>query len=480
MFFIEEGHLIIVIFAVLTFISYHYLGRANIKSSLGFLLCAVLTLKIFLSANLYLGLWDEGFHALVAKNIWNHPLKPTLIEYPVLPNLPTNWSLGHVWLHKPPLSSWIMGISIQLFGVNEWAVRIPSMLMHVLIVFFVFKIGQQLFNNEVGWWSAVLYSLSYLPNNVSSGLIHTDHVDTCFVFFIMASIYTGVVAIDRNQLGRIILSGVLMGMAVLSKWLPGLIVMVFIGLYLFTNKNINFVRKCLFIAIMLVVTLLLVMPWQWYIFLKFPVEALTEYNYNLKHFNSVIEGHDNPWWFHIDVAIRNFTIFILIIIPLFIFFGIKDKLGWRIPALVLHVLVVFIFFTMARTKLIGYTAIAYPVLSLIIGYLVVRIGFQTRSIWYKVVVFSFMVLISLQSIDFMKLNDYRPRSKKWCESQKELAKAKFPEHLVIFDDPHYVEAMFYIDRCTAYPFKVDTMVMDSLSRVGYRVLTYDEASETYR
>ena len=65
-----------------------------------------------------LGSPDECCHALVAKNLLKHPLKPTLIDIPYLPTFAFDWGANHVWLHKPILGLWQIAGSYWLFGVN--------------------------------------------------------------------------------------------------------------------------------------------------------------------------------------------------------------------------------------------------------------------------------------------------------------------------------------------------------------------------
>lgn len=48
--------------------------------------------------------WDEGFHAIVARNLTKHPLKFTLYDQPWLPYTYKNWTENHIWLHKPPVA----------------------------------------------------------------------------------------------------------------------------------------------------------------------------------------------------------------------------------------------------------------------------------------------------------------------------------------------------------------------------------------
>src|SRR4051812_1318969 len=70
--------------------------------------------------------WDECFHALVARNMMDHPLVPMLRKGQLLPYDYQQWVGNTVWLHKQPLFLWQMALSMKLFGVSEFALRLPS------------------------------------------------------------------------------------------------------------------------------------------------------------------------------------------------------------------------------------------------------------------------------------------------------------------------------------------------------------------
>src|SRR5215203_2721773 len=84
--------------------------------------------------------WDEHFHALVAKNMIQHPLRPMLITDPVIPYKISNWVSNHIWVHKQPLFLWQMALSIHLLGFTEIAVRMPSLIMTSLSILLTYRI----------------------------------------------------------------------------------------------------------------------------------------------------------------------------------------------------------------------------------------------------------------------------------------------------------------------------------------------------
>ena len=102
--------------------------KANQPSkSLFFLVFGGTLLRLWCLFDPFLHAWDERYHALVAKNLMANPFVPLLYKRPLLPYDYHNWSNNHVWLHKQPLSLWLMSFSLNLFGNTEGAVRIPSL-----------------------------------------------------------------------------------------------------------------------------------------------------------------------------------------------------------------------------------------------------------------------------------------------------------------------------------------------------------------
>ena len=107
-----------------------------------------------------LGSADEYCHALVAKNLLKHPLKPTLIDTPYLPTFAFDWGANHVWLHKPILGLWQIAGSYWLFGVNTWALRFPSVILSTLAVWLTYLIGKELLSRQAGFIAATIQAFS--------------------------------------------------------------------------------------------------------------------------------------------------------------------------------------------------------------------------------------------------------------------------------------------------------------------------------
>ncbi|MDW7646426.1 MAG: glycosyltransferase family 39 protein [Desulfuromonadales bacterium] len=74
---------------------------------------------------------------------------------------------------KPPLSTWLSALSIRLFGVNEFAIRLPSFLLALLVLAMVYFIAVRQRGRDFALVATVVLTLSVLFF-VSSGAVMTD------------------------------------------------------------------------------------------------------------------------------------------------------------------------------------------------------------------------------------------------------------------------------------------------------------------
>jgi len=61
-----------------------------------------------------------------------------------------------LFLNKPPLSYWLIGLSFEAFGVNELAARLPGMLTALVLLLLVWRLGCVLFEAWGGWYAAAV------------------------------------------------------------------------------------------------------------------------------------------------------------------------------------------------------------------------------------------------------------------------------------------------------------------------------------
>jgi hypothetical protein len=153
-----------------------------------------------------------------------------------------DWS----YFDQPPLFFWLGGLSIRIFGLTNFGLRFPTVLMFAGTSWLLYLITKKLFNTCAGFWAVVLMNLSAL---FTVGIACWYQPDGPLMFFWMLSIWyiIKVLGIGVNNpldlkidKGRIywlwILIGIWMGFATLSKYH---VLFLFAGVFLFiaTNKK---------------------------------------------------------------------------------------------------------------------------------------------------------------------------------------------------------------------------------------------------
>lgn len=468
------GILVFIICTLFTLFSWRLFKRSLFRTALLFLVISGLILRFYGASDHYLHAWDERYHALVAKNLIQHPLKPTLYDTPLLAYDFKNWTANHVWLHKQPVPLWGIALSIWLFGANEIAVRLPSILLTTLGIIIMFRIARILYNPGVAYIAAFLYSINGLILSLAGGRDATDHVDIFFLFFIsLAVLFVLEYIRNQNQLFNI-LSGITIGLAVLCKWLPALIVIPVAYFLMKDSGRITTKNIILNLAIISGFALLTFGPWQLYIHMNFPLEAGYEGSYPLRHFTEGL-SHEEPFWYHFKYLGKNYGEVIYIPVIWFIYKSVKKRNQSKRLALLVWFIIPYIFFSFAKTKMQAYTLFAAPsifiITALFYGYLKrYRMKFRYKIV--PILVLIALILLPIRyTIEKAKINRIRDRNPEWVseiKAFKPLGK-KLNGKLVIFNTQWPIETMFYVD-CIAYPYIPDPVVISDLQKRGYVVL----------
>ncbi len=314
-------------------------------------------------------MWDEQFHAVVAKNMILFPFKPMFIVDPILNFDYKNWTANHIWLHKQPLFLWQIALSFKLFGTNEFALRVPGIFMSSFSIFFIYRIGSIIYNKQAGFYAGVLYTGSFFLIELTSGRMPTDHNDIAFLFYVTGSLWAWFEYTKTKNKYWLIFIGLFSGFAILIKWLTGLLVYSgwFIAI-LFSKDWRSQKQSYLDFLKSLLVTVAVALPWQIYILIRFPLESMYEFNLNSRHFFEALEGHGGTFLYHFEAIkeIYGYDFIYIIIASIIIFFLTKISFSYKI-ALTTWIVIVYGFFTIAETKMMAFTIIAVPLVYLLVG-----------------------------------------------------------------------------------------------------------------
>lgn len=407
-----------------------------------------LVIRVNFCCDLFLHEWDERYHALVAKHLIDHPLKPTLYETPIHDYDHTNWISNHIWLSKPPLPLWFMALSIKCFGLHEFSVRIPALVFSSLSILLIFLTARKLFSNKIGLLSAALWGVHGLITDLVSGRLSSDGVEVCFLFFVLFGIYH-VFRVEQYKLKwyNYAIIGFIMGLAVMCKWQPALIILVVLFFYHFDKRSI--LPHLFGCFLCLLSSACVVLPWILHILNSFPVEAKSFLMSLFSPFYNESINPDGKWYSYLSDFGNFFGFSTYLIMAIVLFQLLKSKNQLFITLLVWIILPLAIF-SCAEVKRGTYLFISASGVFMLIGWACSHEFTNSNLISKSMRILGIcsVILIFGYSLDRMFLFKKRIYSREWSDKIKN---AQYEKGAVIYDEPHYIELMFYHD-VTAYPY----------------------------
>jgi 4-amino-4-deoxy-L-arabinose transferase len=484
---------------VLAYRSRQRSGRASL-----FLAGMSLSLGLAFSVDDFLHLWDERFHALVGLHLAQHPWLPTLWETQLHP-APLDWEHAHVWLHKPPFALWMIALSLKLLGTSELAVRLPSLLGLAGMTVAVFRLGRRLFNEEVAMVAALLAGTNAQLLDLASGRQATDHPESLYASLVCFAVLAAVCHVDalegkRQGPGRLssatsstrvatlwaILAGGLTGLAVLTKWLPALVVFLVWGAYVDWRPRRSSDksdaaeadtrwRSLWEILLGAGVCGLVVLPWQLWIFHAFPTEARYEATHAWSHLGNAVEGQGGPFYYHL-IRIRRF--FGEASPPALVWFFAKYRLRTRAARLLgVWLGVVYLFFSLIHTRMPNFTMMASPAVFLILGAaitkLVAAFSLEALQLRWRRLALAALLVLTLLPIRYL-FERWKPWRREfperaWAAELRRLRPAAGVAPVARFGESHSVEAMFYTGG-VAYAEEARPEDLAEAERRGFQVV----------
>lgn len=449
-----------------------------------------MTLRLFvISLDDFFYQWDEQYHALVAKNLAENPLKPMLYKVNPLYYDPNNWTGNTIWLHKQPFFLWQIALSIKLFGATAFAVKLPSAVMSAILIPITYRMGKIAVNAKVGYFAALIYASNFYLLEFNTGGINTDHNDVAFIFYVTMSFWAFLEYRTSGNHRYVYLIGVFAGVAILTKWLTGLLVFGGWGLGTLIYYKENFKTEFINIIKAFGTAVAIALPWQVYILMKFPAESRFEYAGNSAHFFHAVESHGGDWAFYWTQALAQFGIVetcLLIVGVILLPFFIKDK---RIKiGIVASIVATYLFFTVAATKMPAFCLIVAPLLFIAFGNLLVQaIDWLTKYLKHHLIQISIVALClsavfvsgikidEIQARHVSKNNWYRTQQQNAAELGRMMNSMNTDEKIAVINcnESEHIHAMFFAP-CVAYVGTPSEKDYKILKDQGYRIYYADK------
>jgi 4-amino-4-deoxy-L-arabinose transferase-like glycosyltransferase len=312
---------------------------------------------------------------------------------------------GATRFDKPPLIYWLMAIAYQIFGVNEWAVRLPSVLAAIALTAMGFYILKQfgfpspaVFAGEpavepappirddrqrwlAAWVGAALIALNthtivWARTGVSDMLL-----SGC-IGIALLSFFCGYAQPSRPQVqSRWYLTFYVMaGLAVLTKGPVGIVLPVLIiGAFLLYVGNIWAVLREMRPLLGSLFFLAITLPWYLLVIQANGQEYIASFfgYHNFERFTQVVNRHDAPWYFYFFAVLLGFAPWSLYLPVAIARLRFWQRTHWQQQPRATHLglfaliwlVVIFSFFTIAVTKLPSYVLPLMPAAAILVGLL---------------------------------------------------------------------------------------------------------------
>ena len=518
------GPSLVILSAVVLAIAHAVARRGHPRVALVAILLVAASLRLFAGGDRHLHEWDERYHALVAKNLIDAPLRPTLYRVALLDYDYRDWLANHVWLHKPPLTLWLMAGSIKLFGAHELAVRLPSLVFGTLSVWLTFLIARRLYNERVGLLAAGLHAINGLLLDLGAGRMATDHPDTLLIFLVTLGAYLAVRAgadrpsdafdvaargadgasasagAVRSTPGALALVGLCTGAAFLTKSIVAGVIPLLWMVLVWRRSPAR--RVALGLAIIAGTAAALAGPWTLYMLREFPREAAAVAHHNWLHVITPLDKHGHgPFWYLYRLG-RDYGELVYVPVAWFLVSRNARSSGRRWTFLVAWLITPYAAFSLAATKMPGYVAIAAPAIFIVAALFCehVRSGIASsaaaarrphspsadasprlpggaRPRAARIAAWALLVLVLAlpvrYTIERLRPSPSRDREKPWAQPLRELD-SRFPgERVVLFNCERPIEAMFYSSHI-AYPQMPSAAEIERVERAGYRAVILPE------
>jgi outer membrane protein assembly factor BamB len=295
----------------------------------------------------------------------------------------TPWALGGsaMWISKPPLVMWLMSLSYQIFGVNNFATRFWSPVFGALSLILVFYLGKELYNRYVGFMSALVLGTFATFYSFARHAM----TDMPLVFFTLASIYFLLLSEKNKNSNRYAaLSGLFFGLAFMAKQVQALFIPAIVFAYLATTRrSIKFLFTKRF-ALFWGVALLVFAPWLIYMNNSFGADFWHWFLvYTAVHRTIVpLEGHVGSYLFYFNYLINSENLLWIILVPfaagLCVYNSVMKHTKQDI-LLLEWIVIVLTILTLVQTKLYWYILLVLPAFAIAIGNLLYLVFKKIRA-----------------------------------------------------------------------------------------------------
>ena len=272
-------------------------------------------------------------------------------------NYLTTYLNGEPRFDKPILIYWLQAMSVSLFGLNEFAFRLPSALASTLWAAVLYFFVRKMFDLRTAFISTTLMILSLQITIIGKAAI-ADALLNCTLAISMFSIF---LYYKEQRHAYILLAFTAIGLGTLTKG-PVAILIPFVVSFIFflLQRDLNAWLRAIFNPVGIALFCLIALPWYILEYLDQGMDFVEGFflNHNINRFRTPLEKHGGSLWYYIPVLLLGISPSTTLLVP--VFRKIRSLIADPLNSFLLTWFgFVFIFFSFSGTKLPHYIIYGY-------------------------------------------------------------------------------------------------------------------------
>ena len=287
---------------------------------------------------------------------------------------------------KPPLFYWLIVASTKIFGLNEFAIRLPSVLTGLGTAFLTYKIGTFLHSKKLGCVAVMMLLFSF------QFVINTRYASPAIslTFFYTLTLYWFLKAYHLKNNGYLFAAYFALGLTLLTKGYPYLIVIGSIIL-LYTLFSVQYdwkeyFRKLLWMKLPIGIPLALLIGFSWIASMWIiNGDEFYEVFMNETFRRAFTKKSSLKPFFYIEANLWGFLPYSLVFFYALVHLAITRFQALKKEGIVQFSLawfiVMLVIFTIAKGKIPTYFIQAHPGMSLLTAYFI--LSYQPSKQWTK-------------------------------------------------------------------------------------------------
>jgi 4-amino-4-deoxy-L-arabinose transferase-like glycosyltransferase len=296
---------------------------------------------------------------------------------------------------KPPLIYWLIALSYSVFGVSDWAARVPSIISMLGVLIFIYLFCKKEFSRKTGILAVLVFSSIFHVWVMARAVAP----EAALVLFEVTALYCFYRGIEGSSKSSIYWGYLSLSLAFLAKGPVGVIIPLgIVIIYFVFRKGIRDTLKRVLNPAGILIFTIVGFPWYIVMLRKYGYTYFQEFFlfHNLYRFSGAARQHPFKFYYYVPIFVGSLYLWLPFAQE------IKDYIKGAFQNkskeifFVIWALFPLLFFSISVNKLHNYILIAYPAVAIVVGDCLSKIGrirITVRRLYFGAIVAEACILI---------------------------------------------------------------------------------------